>query len=343
MRPLLAALSLALLATPAPCLAESVEFEVVPKVFAGTKERPSISVHTVEDSDDVVIKLKREDGKALQWRTGRIAAGTVKKFPIEIPAGREFRFTGTIDRKAGPTVESLDVSFVAELVQPAKLALDKAQTDLAARTLVLTSSRRCSKVEVQVTGEKGEDLGKTTVPFEAAAPGTPLKVTWQQGDGTVMRISLRVWDTDNFYEGVELFPWHIYIPHEEVNFATGSAKIEPTEEPKLTASLELVQEAVEKHGKFAELKLFIGGHTDTVGPTEANRALSLNRARAISEYLRRHGLRIPIFYDGFGEEALKVATPDETDEVKNRRVEYIVAIELPAVNTPRPPAWKQLR
>ncbi|MBI5548502.1 MAG: OmpA family protein [Deltaproteobacteria bacterium] len=338
----LAAVLVSLLA-PGLVRAESIEFEVVPKVFAGGKEKPTLTLHTVEDANDVVVKLKREDGKTVQFRTGPIAGGTFKKFPLDVPAGREYRFSGSIERRYGKAIESLDVSFVAEVVVPAKISVDKDKVDLAAHKLVLTSSRRTSKVEVEVKGDQGEDLGQSSVAFDAAAPGTPLTVQWKQGEGNVMRISLRVWDTDNFYEGIELFPWHIYIPHEEVNFATGSFSIEKGEESKLDSSLGEVQEAVEKYGKFAEIKLFIAGHTDTVGPTDSNRSLSLNRARSISEWFRRHGLRVPILYEGFGEDALKVATADETEEVRNRRAEYIVAIEPPVVSQVRAASWKQLR
>lgn len=338
-------LVLALLALLAPLAAgaESIEFEVTPKVYAGGKERPTITLHTVEDCDDVVVKLKREDGKAFHYRTGRIPAVTVKKYALELPAGREVKFTGSIERRKGGSIESLDLDFAAELIVPPTLTVDPAKVDLAGRHLELTSTRKVSKVEVEVTGDQGEDLGKASVPFGGAAPKTPLKVEWKQGEGTVMRISLRVWDTDNFYQGIELFPWHVSIPHEEVNFASGSFKVEPAEEPKLATSLEQIQDAVARYGRFAELKLFVVGHTDTVGPADSNRALSLNRARAISEYFRKHGLRVPISFDGFGEDALKVATPDETDEIQNRRAEYIVAIVPPPIAGARPAAWKALR
>jgi outer membrane protein OmpA-like peptidoglycan-associated protein len=207
----------------------------------------------------------------------------------------------------------------------------------------VASSRRTGKVDVEVTSDQGEEMGTTSVPFEGAAPGTPLKVEWNQHEGTVMRIKVKVWDTANFYQSIDLFPWHIYIPHEEVNFPTGSFKIEPREEPKLTGSIGLIQEAVRKYGQFADIKLYVAGHTDTVGTSDANRTLSLNRARAISDFFRRHGIRVPILYEGFGEDALKIPTPDETDEVRNRRAEYIVAIEPPPVSSGIPANWKPLR
>lgn len=332
-----------LLVVPAVAQAESVEIEVNAKVISGTKEKPSLGVHATEDAMDIVLKLEREDGKKFSFRTGPMAAGSVRKFNIDVPPGREWKFTGSAERRYGKTIETLGVNFVAEIILPVKLVVDEAKVDMKAHTLVLTSSRKCQKVDVEVTGDMGQDMGKTTVDFSGAAPGTPLTVKWNQGDGNPMKIVLRVWDTDNFYEGLELFPWHIYIPHEEVNFATGSFKIEAKEEPKLDSSLDEIGKAVTEFGKFAEIKLFVAGHTDTVGPTESNRTLSFNRARVIAEWFRRHGLRIPVLYDGFGEEALKVQTADETDELANRRVEYIVAIEAPSISPNRKAAWKPVR
>ena len=331
------------LALPLVARAESVEIEVNAKVISGTKEKPSLGLHVTEDAMEIVLRLEREDGKKYTHRTGPMAAGSVRKVPLDVPPGREWKFTGSAERRYGKTIETLGVNFVAEVILPVKLVVEESKVDMKAQTLVLTSSRRCAKVEVEVTGDMGQDMGKTTVDFGGAAPGTPLNVKWNQGDGNPMKILLRVWDTDNFYEGLELFPWHIYIPHEEVNFATGSFKIEKQEEPKLEASLSEIGSAVTQYGKFAEIKLFVVGHTDTVGPDESNRALSLNRARSIAEWYRRHGLRIPVRFDGFGEEALKVQTADETDEPANRRVEYIVAIEPPTISPKRAAAWKTVR
>lgn len=332
-----------LLAVPALARAESVEIEVNAKVLSGTREKPNLAIHATENAKDIVIKLKREDGKTYTLRTGAMAAGSVKKVPIDVPPGREWKFTGTAERTWGGTVETLGVNFVAEVILPVKIEVDKSKVDLANHTLVLTSSRRVAKIDVEVTGDMGQDLGKTTVPFDGAAPGTPLTLKWNQGDGNAMKIVLRVWDPDNFYEGLELFPWHIYIPHEEVNFATGSFKIEPKEEPKLQVSKGDIDDAIGKYGKYADIKLFIAGHTDTVGPTDSNRTLSINRARAIAEWFRRRGLRIPVMFEGFGEEALKVQTADETDELGNRRVEYIVGIEPPEISKARAGNWKPAR
>jgi outer membrane protein OmpA-like peptidoglycan-associated protein len=100
---------------------------------------------------------------------------------------------------------------------------------------------------------------------------------------------------------------------------------------------------VSRYGRFASLRLYILGHTDTVGATEANRELSLQRARSIAAYFRKRGVRLPIFYEGFGEQAPRVVTPDETAEAANRRAEYIIAVEDPVLtHAPFTPRWRKL-
>jgi outer membrane protein OmpA-like peptidoglycan-associated protein len=107
--------------------------------------------------------------------------------------------------------------------------------------------------------------------------------------------------------------------------------------------LKLINEAISKFGSLAQIKLYIAGHTDTVGPSASNRTLSLNRARSIGQWFRKKGVRIPVLYEGFGEDALLVSTADEQDEPKNRRAEYIIAIDDPTTkNVPFQPRWQKL-
>jgi outer membrane protein OmpA-like peptidoglycan-associated protein len=100
---------------------------------------------------------------------------------------------------------------------------------------------------------------------------------------------------------------------------------------------------VPRYEQLVAVRLYILGHTDTVGTTDSNRELSLQRARSIASYLRKHGARLPLFYEGFGEQAPHVVTPDETPEAGNRRAEYILSVEDPTLtNAPFAPQWRKL-
>ena len=76
---------------------------------------------------------------------------------------------------------------------------------------------------------------------------------------------------------------------------------------------------------LAAFRFRIEGHTDTTGSRSTNKSLSQARAARVAEYLQsRFGVsnsRLdPV---GRGQEALRVQTPDQTPEPRNRRVQVI--------------------
>jgi adhesin transport system outer membrane protein len=72
----------------------------------------------------------------------------------------------------------------------------------------------------------------------------------------------------------------------------------------------------------SSVDLSVIGHTDTQGRAEANESLGRVRATAIAEQLIKLGLKAgSIAVESHGERNLLVATPDETAEPRNRRVE----------------------
>ena len=69
----------------------------------------------------------------------------------------------------------------------------------------------------------------------------------------------------------------------------------------------------------------IEGHTDTVGTPAANMALSEHRAARVADYLAAHFAidRARLDPVGMGQDHPLVATPDQTDEPRNRRVQVV--------------------
>lgn len=65
----------------------------------------------------------------------------------------------------------------------------------------------------------------------------------------------------------------------------------------------------------------VTGHTDTLGPREANLRIGLQRAQTVVERLQAYGLKARVQVRSLGELDLLVMTPDATPEVRNRRVE----------------------
>ena len=70
--------------------------------------------------------------------------------------------------------------------------------------------------------------------------------------------------------------------------------------------------------------VIVTGHTDTVGPRQANLRIGLQRAQSVAERLRAQGLQARMQVRSLGELDLLVRTPDATPEVRNRRVEIEV-------------------
>ena len=226
-----------------------------------------------------------------------------------------------------------------------KITIDRAKVDLEGHRLELEMSRPAKKVRLRVLDVEGGVLAEQEIPFSGEPAGSPLRVAWTpQREAPVARVEVWGYDTSGYYAGVAIIPWSIRIPHEEVLFDTAKAIIKPAEESKLEASFALVQKSLAKHQNLGPIALFIAGHTDTVGSDASNMTLSKRRAQAIASWFRARGLSVPIAFAGFGESVLAIKTGDSVDEPRNRRVDYILAIEPPRIGkSDQPTRWERLQ
>ena len=213
----------------------------------------------------------------------------------------------------------------AQPVKPLKIGYDAEHLDLDKHVLQFKPSRMPTSATLAVVGEDGDDIGHGSASYTAAPADGWLTITWTQPDHLqAMILRLRVVAADGAATNVELIPWSVAVAHEDVNFATDSAVIEPSETKKLDAAVTKIEEKIKRSEKFLKMRLYIAGHTDTVGPSAKNRKLSLDRALAIGQYFKNKGIAVPIVVAGFGEDVLKVNTPDNTDERANRRADYVL-------------------
>ncbi|NVJ25950.1 OmpA family protein [Myxococcus sp. AM011] len=328
-------------ATPLPAFADAIRVSLEGRAAVG-EALPALLVHIDEPIAGFEVKLKRGDGKVVEVKGGG-KPGITRRIELEQPEGR-FHYEGELVVRF-PNAESgsMPLSFDTELNGPLRLDVRSEDVDVAGRKLRFQLSRPAGRVELTVLMDTGKKAFEGEVPFKGEPAGTPLPLSWPPAEGRVMKISLRAFDTSDFYTGVDLFPWRVDIPHEEVGFASGRADIPAAERGKLDRSHALIAEALAKYGRFAAVRLYVLGHTDTVGATADNRELSLKRARSIAAAFRQRGLKVPIFYEGFGEESPAVRTPDETAEAGNRRAEYIIAVEDPTLDgAPFSPRWRKL-
>jgi outer membrane protein OmpA-like peptidoglycan-associated protein len=92
-----------------------------------------------------------------------------------------------------------------------------------------------------------------------------------------------------------------------------------------TRARQIIAEAAQARTSQQVTRIEVTGHTDTSGSPQYNQGLSVRRANAVAAELVRLGVpRNEITARGAGESQLLVATPDNTREPQNRRVEIVL-------------------
>ena len=231
----------------------------------------------------------------------------------------------------------------APKLPPLQVTIDLADVDLKAGQLTLRMSRPAARVTLKALSLSGAVLAEADEPFAATPAGSPLVVHWAPPEEAVARIEVYGYDVNDYFKGVAITPWSFEIPHEDVVFETDSAEIRPSEAGKLQASLALIQKQLPRARHLGAVTLFIVAHTDTVATAEYNQELSTRRAPSRARWVRGHGLKLPIAYSGMGERALKVQTPDNVDEPRNRRADYMLGLEPPRFRSSGvSPSWSKI-
>ncbi len=285
------------------------------------------------------------DGKPVQIAHGPARAG--EKVQLKLPGAGHYDGQIVTTFRDGNRATS-KVTFDA-VVAGGKISIgySREHYDPDAHTLEFTLSRPAARAELKVLGLDGKELAAASADYKGDRPGTWLPIHWTPtSNDKVVALELHITSTDGVGATMKFVTFNVPVSHEEVVFETGKAEIRPSEEPKLDAGYKKIVEAVEEVRRAVPnepVRLFIAGHTDTVGSSADNRKLSLARARAIGAWFRDRGLPLPIAVAGFGEDAPKVKTPDETDNAANRRVDYIVGVEEPMVARGVHAQWMKLQ
>jgi outer membrane protein OmpA-like peptidoglycan-associated protein len=306
-------------------------------------EQPAIVLEPPEGVASLTVQLQRQDGTSTKLSSGPVGAGARKLLPVSQPFG-EFGYTAHFDATfVGGGKTSFDMKFALTRVDKLKLELSPEDVHLDKRSLGFRINNPAKRASLDLYGKSGAKIATVERDLGGAAGGSPLTFTWDDPKQEVLYMDFKVTDVAGFWKGIRLSPFSVDIPHDEVEFESGKWDIRASEEPKLRKTLGLIKDALDKYGKLIDIRLYVAGYTDTVGSKEANRTLSQSRARAIAGWYAKSGLRIPIFYQGFGEDALAKPTPDETAEQANRRALYILSGQVPATSTSLPRgSWTKL-
>jgi outer membrane protein OmpA-like peptidoglycan-associated protein len=328
---------------PAAAFAQALEVSWVGQGKSG--QPPKVRVLARAPALGVTLRLERDDGQRLELALGDLTGDGAREVPLDGPVGRH-RYAGEVSCVVDGKPATVAVAFETYVAGPIALAIpDPRLEDLAAgRMAIRTELREGTAQILLVPAAAGAPPIAHAQPFAQHDPALPLTLVFPPAPRIteIGRVEIRVTDPTGAYETKTFSPWRVTIPHEEVNFATNQAAIAPPEAPKLENSLGLITEVLRRNPGVAPT-LFIAGHTDTVGAAAYNVTLSRKRAAAIAAWFRKHGLPLAIAYEGFGEHAPRVPTPDHTDEPKNRRVDYILAVDEPVLPaTDFRPVWKRL-
>lgn len=274
--------------------------------------------------DATALDVRFDCGGRTFTRNGPAGAGEVVTMPLDLPQGKHTcRGSLSVELSDG-SAGDMPLSFAVEVLPPMKITLLPDRLDLQARRVGITLDRPASKVEVTALGARGVELATGLLPT-SAAPGTPIEAEWGVPAGEPIKLRVRAWDVHGFWSELLVSVWSYAIPHEDVVFATNSATIEATEEPKLEAALAEARKVYARYEGEVQVRLYVGGHTDTVGDSAFNAELSGRRALALAKWFDENGFPGPIYWYGFGESRLAVPTGDGVDEPRNRRAEYTLA------------------
>ena len=319
-------LTLALLLAASP-----VDLVVSPSVPVGKKPTLTLKIH--QDLKSATLELKSSAGRAHQTLGPKEQNGELV-FTLPQTSVGKVSWTGTLDVVFDDdSTGQMPLAFQTEILSAFKFTTS---LDEKAHTVTVVSEHDTTRIEVEVTGDNGDTLASVGKDFDAVKAGTPMTVEWNPKTAAQpIVIHVEVHDPKTATQGTDLFPWRLEIPHDDVEFESGKSDIRAQEEPKLVTALAELERAIKRYSAAIKLegvavKVFVLGHTDTVGSADYNRALSDRRARAIAGWFKKRGVTVPIYARGFGEDMPKVETPDNTPEPQNRRAEYDVSVEFPS-------------
>jgi outer membrane protein OmpA-like peptidoglycan-associated protein len=281
--------------------------------------------------------------KAQTLRSGPVAAGARKALAIRQGAGTTAWEADVTAVWQDGAEDRFTLTFSTTRIGKLAMTMGPDDVDLSGRRLAARATNPVKQLDLEIFGPAGRLLFRDQVTFDPpVAAGEPAAITWDALEGEIVQMKVKVTDIADFWAGMQVSPFSVDIPHEEVEFESGSAEIRGSEVPKLEKTLAAIGAALQKYRDLPGLQLYVGGYTDTVGDPASNRALSKARAASIGRWFLGRGLKLRVLVQGFGEEVLAVQTADEVDEPRNRRAVYILSTYAPTGRDVPTSAWTSL-
>ena len=306
------------------------------------KGKPTVTFSSNQTLRDVEITFARADGHRQEETFERIGPGRSATVTVDQPVGRftyEVTLRGTT---SGGSEVNLGFEFQIAVVHGLEVQVLRDQIDFDAGLIPIEVNKPVDTVDLEVFDRDGNQTTGETIGF-GGAQGR-LQVRWES-QGSVGGVRMTIKDGEGQHSEQILRPIWIDVPAQIINFETGSAEIEADGIRKLEQTRQTIKDSLKDvdDDQRTQMRLYVAGYTDTVGPASRNLTLSQSRARAIGAWFRANDVDIPIFYQGFGQEVLAVDTPDNTAEERNRRALFILGNTPPRQSDDLPRSdWTRL-
>lgn len=206
-----------------------------------------------------------------------------------------------------------------------EVTVDASQTAIVLTGTVQDEATREALVARAVAAYSAEQVTDQLVVDPGLVPPAQVTVRGTISDPVLYNQVITAFDG---IEGVEVTDLSVTLAEltdletslgtlEPIQFASGSALIEP-------ASEAILDQAAEYFLASPDIPVEIGGHTDSRGGDESNKALSQARADSVLAALQARGVANPLTATGYGELRLKVRPDDNDAEAQrmNRRIEF---------------------
>jgi outer membrane protein OmpA-like peptidoglycan-associated protein len=327
-----AAALMLLLAGAAPAAAQSAELPLtvnVPQMVNLPGEAPRLTLRADDKVDGVQLTLIEHGRAVLQRSVGSLKPGAEHPISWRAEPG-EHEYSVQVSGKTAAGAAKVAIDVVMDVMRPLEVKLARERVDLEERALDFTMNNPAGRAQLTIYNAAGRAIHEATTDFHGQPAGSRLVVTWPELSEPVQRMELRIYDASDSWSGHELVPFTVEIPHDDVVFETAKWDIRGSEQAKLDAAYTAILDAIREHGSDIKARLYVLGHTDSVGSAADNQLLSRKRAAEIARYFQqRGGISLPILAQGFGESRLAVPTGDNVDEPRNRRAQYILAAQTP--------------
>ncbi|MFA5624445.1 MAG: OmpA family protein [Bradymonadales bacterium] len=301
-----------------------------------------LRVQANEDLSKCQIKLSgcAKKGKPQVFNVSSIAASETKEFSWQQDEGIyqcKIKYRCMLPTRDKGAFFEAESQHEMRSIGPLSFEIDTRKLNPATAAIDFTSNRPINEIEYLIVAEDGSEIDSGNEKLQT--PQAKNTLIWAKNDKTPALVSLKIMDGSGAWSSQQLF--FLQIPHTDIVFDTAKANIRKDQEQYLYETRDKILEVLNTHHKVI-MDLYIAGYTDTVGKADANIKLSRARAKSIAQWFKKSGIRLKIYYQGFGEKVLAVKTADETPEEKNRRAVYMLTNSPPESDNFPDPNWIQL-